>query len=128
MPERLHPSIVGVVLALAATALGEASARRPLARSQTRPAAETLVLRKCRVSIVPGPTGRLGSQADNDVVLAFGGIQPLHAEIRLEEGRYVIYDRSEGQVWVNARPIAGRNLLKDGFTIRLGEIDLVFRQ
>ncbi len=71
---------------------------------------------------------RVGSQPDNEVVLPFEGIGAIHAEIRLEGGRYVLYDRSDGQVWVNGRPIAGRNLLKDGFQVRLGAVGCIFRQ
>ena len=71
---------------------------------------------------------RVGSQPGNEVVLPFEGVGAIHAEIRLEDGRYVLYDRSEGQVWVNGRSIASRNLLKDGFQVRLGAVDCIFRQ
>lgn len=67
---------------------------------------------------------RLGSAADNDIVLP--GLAPQHAEIRLDNGLYVLYDLAAGQTWVNGRPVAGRNMLKEGFQIRLGGQDLVF--
>jgi hypothetical protein len=74
------------------------------------------------------PVQTLGNQLENDVVLPYPGVGAVHAEIRLEAGRFVIHDRSDGQIWVNGRPIAGRNLLKDGFQVRLGATDFVFRQ
>ncbi len=68
---------------------------------------------------------RLGSAADNDIVLQ--GVNPYHAEIRFEDGVYVLYDMAAGQTWVNNRPVAGRNMLKEGFVIRLGGQEMIFR-
>jgi len=76
-----------------------------------------------RWSLRPDYT-RLGSAAGNEIVLP--GLAPQHAEIRLENGIYVLYDLAAGQSWVNGRPVAGRNMLKEGFQIRLGGQDLVF--
>jgi hypothetical protein len=67
---------------------------------------------------------RLGSAAGNEIVLP--GLAPQHAEIRLDNGIYVLYDLAAGQTWVNGRPVAGRNMLKEGFQIRLGGQDMVF--
>jgi hypothetical protein len=67
---------------------------------------------------------RLGSAADNDIVLS--GVNAYHAEIRFEDGIYVLYDMAAGQTWVNNRPVAGRNMLKEGFVIRLGGQEMVF--
>lgn len=67
---------------------------------------------------------RLGSAAGNEIILT--GLAPQHAEIRLDNGIYVLYDLAAGQTWVNGRLVAGRNMLKEGFQIRLGGQDLVF--
>lgn len=67
---------------------------------------------------------RLGGATDNDIVLP--GLGAYHAEIRYEDGLYVLYNMAAGQTWVNGRPVAGRNMLKEGFQIRLGGQDLVF--
>lgn len=67
---------------------------------------------------------RLGSAADNDVVIP--DANPYHAEIRFENGVFVLYDMAAGQTWVNGRAVAGRNMLKEGFIIRLGKQDTVF--
>jgi len=67
---------------------------------------------------------RLGSAADNDIILP--GANAYHAEIRFEDGIYVLYDMAAGQTWVNNRPVAGRNMLKEGFVIRLGGQEIVF--
>ncbi len=67
---------------------------------------------------------RLGSAADNDIVVQ--GANPYHAEIRFEDGVYVLYDMAAGQTWVNNRLVAGRNMLKEGFVIRLAAQEMVF--
>ena len=68
----------------------------------------------------------LGSAPGNDVVL--DGLAPSHAEVRFEAGRYVLYDLGSRQTWVNDRPIAGPNMLKEGFRVRLGSHELVFHR
>jgi hypothetical protein len=75
----------------------------------------------------PG-VNRLGSQAGSEVTLPYPGVAGAHAEIRFQDGRFVLYDLSQGQVWVNERPIAAQHLMKDGFRLRVGTVDLVFRQ
>lgn len=71
-----------------------------------------------------GERTRLGSAPDNDIVLP--GLAPHHAEIRLDNGIFVLYDLAAGQTWVNGRPVAGRNMLKEGFQVRLATQDLTF--
>jgi len=78
-----------------------------------------------RWPLKPGITA-LGSAPDNDVLLA--DLAAHHAEVRFEANRYVLYDLSSGQTWVNDRPIAGPNMLKDGFRIRLGNHELIFHR
>jgi hypothetical protein len=67
---------------------------------------------------------RLGSAPDNTILLQ--GIAAHHAEIRFENGFFVLHDLAAGQTWVNDRLVAGRNMLKDGFRIRLGGYEMIF--
>lgn len=67
----------------------------------------------------------IGSAPGNDIILP--GLQPYHAEIRLENNRYILYDRSGGQVTVQQRPVQGANMLKPGFEVRLGTHEFVFQ-
>lgn len=69
---------------------------------------------------------RIGSAPGSHVHL--GGLLTNHAEIRNEGNRYVLYDLSAGQAWVNNRPVAQANLLKDGFRVRLGPHEFLFTQ
>lgn len=104
--------------------------REPTAALPSLPSVAWLVMATDpnRYWLLAQPVNRVGSQPDNEIVMPFEGIGAIHAEIRLEEGRYILYDRSDGQVWVNGRPIAGRNLLKDGFHVRMGAVECIFRQ
>lgn len=74
------------------------------------------------------PANRIGSQPGCEVSMPYPGVAGIHAEIRLEQGRFILYDLGQGQIWVNQRPIAGKHLLRDGFLLRIGPVDLVFRQ
>jgi hypothetical protein len=68
----------------------------------------------------------IGSAPNNDVVLQ--GLAPHHAEIRWQDQRYILYDRGGKQISVNERAIMGPNMLKDGFRVRLGRVDFVFKE
>jgi pSer/pThr/pTyr-binding forkhead associated (FHA) protein len=49
---------------------------------------------------------RLGRQLDNDVVLHEESISRLHAEIRYEDGKYVLYDNhSTAGTFVNSKRV-----------------------
>jgi hypothetical protein len=75
------------------------------------------------------PVTTIGSDPSNDVVLTGdAGIAPKHAEIRFESSGYVIYDLgSSTGTLVNDRRVQGRNLLKNGFRIKLDSTVLLFR-
>jgi hypothetical protein len=68
----------------------------------------------------------LGSAPGNDITLP--GLAARHAEIRLENGRYVLHALESGSTAVNNRPIVGPNMLKEGFRVRLGNYELIFHQ
>jgi hypothetical protein len=66
----------------------------------------------------------IGSGPNNSVVLP--GLAPHHAEIRYEGGRFVLYPLTPDGVWVNGRPVNSMNMIRDGFTIHLGQHELKF--
>lgn len=71
-----------------------------------------------------GAVTMVGSAPSCDIQVS--GLAPIHAEIRLENNRYILYDMSGGQTWVNDRQITTANLLKDGFRVRLGAHEFSF--
>jgi pSer/pThr/pTyr-binding forkhead associated (FHA) protein len=67
----------------------------------------------------------IGRSADNDIVLDAPGVSAHHAEVRYEAGRYILYDRgSTNGTFVNGRRISGPNMIKGGWTVKVGEIEL----
>ncbi len=69
---------------------------------------------------------RLGRQLDNDVVFQEESISRNHAEIRHENGIYVLYDRqSTSGTFVNSRRIE-RCVLNSGDLIALAKVQLMF--
>lgn len=78
--------------------------------------------------VLPNTGVRLGRDPNNNIVLASNLVAPAHAEITRWNERWIIRDLgAPGGTFVNDRPIR-ENLLKDGFHIRLGDVELVFRQ
>ncbi len=70
----------------------------------------------------------IGSGTDNAIVLPLPGVAEHHAEIRLEGDRYVLYDLgSVHGSYVNERQTRV-NLLKDGWRMRFGDEEFIFRQ
>jgi pSer/pThr/pTyr-binding forkhead associated (FHA) protein len=68
----------------------------------------------------------LGRAPDNNVVFDSNLISGYHAEIRYESGRFVLYDLgSTNGTFVNGRKITGPNMLKVGFRVQVGDVDLV---
>jgi hypothetical protein len=74
------------------------------------------------------PTGRItiGSAAGNEVLLP--NLQPFHAQIRLEQGNYVLHSLNNAPLQVNGRLVSQSNLLKDNWTVTLGIHELIFHQ
>ena len=69
---------------------------------------------------------RLGRHLDNDIVIHEEFLSRYHAEIILEEGQYVLYDKnSTGGTHVNGRKI-DRCLLNSGDLISLVNIQIMF--
>jgi len=69
---------------------------------------------------------RLGRQLDNDIVFNEEFVSRFHAEIRLEDGKYVLYDNeSTSGTFVNSQKIE-RCVLNSGDLISLASIQIMF--
>ncbi len=69
---------------------------------------------------------RLGRQLDNDIVFHEESVSRNHAEIRYEEGKYVIYDkRSTSGTYVNSKRVE-RCVLNSGDLISLATVQIMF--
>ena len=69
---------------------------------------------------------RLGRQLDNDIVFNDEFVSRFHAEIRLEEGKYVLYDNeSTSGTFVNSQKIDSC-VLNSGDLISLASIQIMF--
>ena len=69
---------------------------------------------------------RLGRQLENDVVFHEEFVSRFHAEIRIEEGKYVLYDTgSTGGTFVNGRKI-DRCVLNSGDLISITSVQIMF--
>jgi len=79
----------------------------------------------------------IGRRAENDVCLPGGAVSRFHAEIRLENGRWLVEDQgSTYGTYVNGEKAEGPVPVTDGDSVRFGvtpklpsgEYDLVFRE
>jgi len=69
---------------------------------------------------------RLGRQLDNDIVFNEEFVSRFHAEIRLEDGKFVLYDNeSTAGTFVNSQKI-DRCVLNSGDLISLASIQIMF--
>lgn len=69
---------------------------------------------------------RLGRQLENDVVFHEEFVSRFHAEIRFEDGQYVLYDNgSTGGTFVNGKK-ADRCVLNSGDLISIASIQIMF--
>lgn len=69
---------------------------------------------------------RLGRQLDNDIVFNEEFVSRFHAEIRFEDGKYVLYDNeSTSGTLVNSKKV-DRCVLNSGDLISLASIQIMF--
>jgi hypothetical protein len=74
------------------------------------------------------PQIRIGRLLENDLVLNDPHVSRRHALIRLEEGRYVLYDlRSTAGTTVNGDPIRSHGL-RAGDVINFGNVEVIYGQ
>lgn len=72
-----------------------------------------------------GPLLRIGSATDNDLVLAEAGVAAHHLSLRHMAGSLVLeVEPGAGRVYVNARPVRERALLRAGDSLGVGECRL----
>jgi pSer/pThr/pTyr-binding forkhead associated (FHA) protein len=70
----------------------------------------------------------IGSGTECDIVLRHPSIAARHARVQWRKQGYILTDlQSATGTYVNGRRIT-ENLLKDGWVVRLGEVEFVFRE
>lgn len=68
----------------------------------------------------------IGRALDNNIVLGGTIVSGYHAEVRYENGHYVLHDKnSRNGTFVNGRRISAPNLIKPGWRITIGDIELI---
>lgn len=95
---------------------------------ENKPAMEQKVYLIINKQIVPLGQNivRIGRHLDNDIVLHEDAISRFHAEIRYEDGKYVLYDQnSTTGTYVNNQRIE-HCVLNSGDTISLAELRMMF--
>lgn len=98
----------------------------PYLESLSRPGGQIMF----RLESLPVTVGR---SPDNDLIIdeqynGWEAVSRRHAEIREDNGRYVLIDNnSMNGVYVNGRR-TGKNLLKDGFRVSFGQVEFIFRE
>lgn len=70
----------------------------------------------------------IGREPGNDLVIESPAVSGRHAEIRRQGERYILFDLgSANGTLVNGRLIK-ENMLKEGFVVRFGDVEFVFRR
>jgi hypothetical protein len=78
--------------------------------------------------IMQGGELRIGSAADNDIVLGGAGVEPHHAALTLDTRGAILWLLSaEATAYVNARPVRERAMLRLGDSVTLGETRFVLK-
>lgn len=68
----------------------------------------------------------IGRGKECDVIISHASISRQHARVKKHKQGYVLFDlKSKKGTYVNGRPIV-ENLLKEGWVVRLGEVEFVF--
>ncbi len=87
-----------------------------------------LVIDGKRTVPLTGTLFNIGRHPNNDLVLSDLYISRHHAQIRLQQGQYVIYDReSRSGIFVNGQRTT-EHPLTPGDTIRIGGVNLVYNE
>jgi hypothetical protein len=74
------------------------------------------------------PVVNLGRSADNDIILDNATISRHHATIKLEQDEFRVYDLgSSNGTFVNEQQVIEPIAVKDGDTVRLGEVILILK-
>ncbi len=93
---------------------------------QNRPEKNVFLIINQQITPLTKDVTSFGRQLDNDVVLRDESISRTHAEIRNEDGNYILSDKqSTSGTFVNGRRIA-RCVLNSGDLITLANIQIMF--
>jgi hypothetical protein len=92
------------------------------------PANAYLVVDGVRLFALSASVINIGRREDNDLVIADGRVSRHHAQLRLIQGRFVLFDlNSSGGVFVNEQRVS-QCLLFPGDVISLAGVPLIFGQ
>lgn len=68
----------------------------------------------------------IGRAPDNHIVLAGATVSGYHAEVHYQNGQYVLHDKnSRNGTFVNGRRISAPNLIKPGWRVTIGDVELI---
>ncbi len=68
----------------------------------------------------------IGSAPGSDLYASQLALQHARVEYEPAANGYILTDLSNGQTWVNDRPVPGRHKLNNNFRVRFGQVDLIF--
>jgi hypothetical protein len=68
----------------------------------------------------------IGSEHGSDLYASHLAAQHARVEYEPTANGYILSDLSNGQTWVNDRPVQGRHKLNNNFRVRFGQVDLIF--
>ena len=74
------------------------------------------------------PITHIGRKADNDMVIKEASVSRFHAQIRVENGRFVLYDLNSRNGTIVNKTRVKELRLKPGMLIHFGEVMVVFVQ
>ena len=74
------------------------------------------------------PITHIGRKADNDMVINEASVSRFHAQIRVENGRFVLYDLNSRNGTIVNKTRVKELRLKPGMLIHFGEVMVVFVQ
>ncbi|MBK1732192.1 ATP-binding cassette domain-containing protein [Thiococcus pfennigii] len=80
-----------------------------------------------QMTLSPGSACAIGSGASNQIILSGAGVRPLHAHLRLSDGRLQIEPEGDAPVLVNGAAAAGATQVGDGDWVAFGETLLQVR-
>jgi len=93
-----------------------------------RPGGAFLIVEGSQTVAVPRQGLTIGRRSDMTLVLDHAYVSRVHAQIRLVQGRYVIFDLdSSGGTYVNGQRVT-QSVLHPGDVISLAGVQLVFGQ
>lgn len=69
---------------------------------------------------------RIGRRRGVDLALKDRTVSRHHADVRYENGRYVLYDNSTNGTWVNGTLVVAAQPLRDGDDVKFGNVEFRF--